>query len=223
MTLRLPAVFLPWKDEQGLTNQTFAVIWPCPALYYTVWRGDFSTGGWLCSGNRRSSNRQQLCGYSTRSPSLFLGHSCTDKGLGKYCTMNDKHRASTALLRLTICLNTQCLSSSTFGFNGHPSIFNCHSRHPPPSSPFTLHSPEPLKSGDSASLFTPDHSSPSAPPIHPPFGWQACLYKLGKNRERERQREKWDRERRGGSLVFKLLPFLQFCQLSNTRGGFKRG
>lgn len=96
---------------------------------------------------------------------FFLGHSCTDKGLGKYCTMNDKHRASTvSISSLTICVNTQCLSSSTFGFNAPPSIFNCHSRHPPPGSPFTLHSPEPLKSGDSAPLFTPDHSSPSAPP-----------------------------------------------------------
>lgn len=94
---------------------------------------------------------------------LFLGHSCTDKGLGKYCTMNGKHRASTvSVSRLNICVNT--LSSSMLSFNARTSIFNCHSRHPPPGSPFTLHNPEPLKSGDSAPLFSPDHSSPLAPP-----------------------------------------------------------
>ncbi len=123
---------------------------------------------------------------------FFLGHSCTDKGLGKYCTMNDKHRASTALLRLTICLNTQCLSSSTFGFNGRPSIFNCHSRHPHPflRSPCTAQNPW---KAVTVLLCSPQTTPlPLRPPIHTPFVWQACLYKLGKNRERERQREKWE-------------------------------
>lgn len=138
--------------------------------------------------------------------------------------MSDKHRASTvSVSSLTICVNTQCLSFSMFGFNARPSIFNCHSRHPPPSSPFTLHSPEPLKSGDSAPLFTPDHSSPSAPPSTLRSVDRHACTGSAKKRERERQCEKWDSERRGGSLVFKLLPFLHFCQLSNTRGGFKKG
>ncbi|CAM4655763.1 unnamed protein product [Leuciscus chuanchicus] len=70
---------------------------------------------------------------------------------------------------------------------------------PPPSSPFTLHSPEPLKSGDSAPLFTPDHSSPSAPPSTLRSVDRHACTGSAKKRERERQ-----------------------CE-NNTRGGFKKG
>jgi len=136
--------------------------------------------------------------------------------------MNDKHRASTvSVSSSTICVNTQCLSSSMFGFNACPSIFNCHSRHPPPSSPFTLHSPEPLKSGDRAPLFTPDHSSPSAPPSTLRLvDRHACTGSAKKN-ERGKFSVKSEIVSDGEGLSFSSS--YHFCQLSNTRGGFKKG